>query len=330
VSTQIRQRNLRTGQNAASTSLSQLWIDAGGTPKIANIMAAIAMAESSGIVSNVGGPNSNGTYDYGLWQINSSHTQFNRSLLLSDPLYNARAAVAIYRSQGLTAWSTYNNGAYQGFLSGAAGADYTGAKATPRTRPGGQPAGTKASGTDVTAILSNWSTQEDNAGKQTGVQTTGLFSGIPILKDIPGIDSIPNPLDLFSGLSSGVNDVVDFLKILAWILNPANILRMVEFLFGVALMGFGLQAALQARGEKLEGFQTSEGALTRSGLGRVSQELASTINRAVPEGRAASLARRHSTTAPHRTRRQALRLRYEREKAVSQRRATQRRQGTGQ
>lgn len=80
------------------------------------IMAAIALAESGGIINAVGGPNSNGTYDYGTWQINSSHTQFDRSRLLSDPQYNADAAYAIFKQQGYQAWSTYNNGAYKNWL----------------------------------------------------------------------------------------------------------------------------------------------------------------------------------------------------------------------
>jgi hypothetical protein len=37
------------------------------------IAVAIALAESGGNTEAVGGPNSNGTYDYGLWQINSIH-----------------------------------------------------------------------------------------------------------------------------------------------------------------------------------------------------------------------------------------------------------------
>jgi hypothetical protein len=108
------------GDPTQRATLSQLWIDAGGAPKLANTMAAIAMAESSG---NVGATNdnANGTIDLGLWQINSGGTnpawpQYNPQQLLSDPLYNAQAAVAVERTQGLQAWTTYNNGAYKQFL----------------------------------------------------------------------------------------------------------------------------------------------------------------------------------------------------------------------
>lgn len=137
-----RSQVIQGGSGNPTTDLAQLWIDAGGNPGLANTMAAIALAESGGKVGAQGAKNSNGTYDYGLWQINSSHTQFNKQQLLSDPLYNARAAVAVFKSQGLTAWSTYNSGAYRNFLAGAANAQYTGAGPTyGGTRPGGEPAG---------------------------------------------------------------------------------------------------------------------------------------------------------------------------------------------
>lgn len=119
-----------------SNSLAQLWIEAGGNPALANTMAAIALAESSGRVDATN-KNSNGTTDYGLWQINSSHTQFDSQRLLSDPLYNAQAAVSVFKSQGLTAWTTYTSGAYRQFLAGAASAQIQGYGGT---RPGGQPA----------------------------------------------------------------------------------------------------------------------------------------------------------------------------------------------
>jgi hypothetical protein len=110
-----------TTAQAASTNigLEALWLKAGGTANVSKTMAAIALAESGGRIGAVGGPNSNGTYDYGLWQINSSHSAYDRHSLLTDPLYNARAAVSIYQSQGLSAWSTYTSGAYRSHLDAA-------------------------------------------------------------------------------------------------------------------------------------------------------------------------------------------------------------------
>lgn len=190
-----------------------------------------------------------------------------------------------------------------------------------RSRPGGQVAGTSASGADVDSVLTGWSDSEKTVPPvPSGVQTSGLFSGVPLLGQIPLIDDIPNPLDVVKGLTSGVSDIVGFLKILAWVINPANILRMVEFLLGLGLMAFGIQAAMQGRGEKADAFSTGEAAISRSGLGRVSKELAA---KATPEGRAVK--RISPASAPHKTRRTALRVRYEREQDVSNRRTAARR-----
>jgi hypothetical protein len=57
---------------------------------------------------------------------------------------NASAAVAIYKQQGLTAWQTYTNGAYKGFLSGGT---------TPDTNVPG--AGATATDTSAQAAPSN-------------------------------------------------------------------------------------------------------------------------------------------------------------------------------
>lgn len=191
------------------------------------------------------------------------------------------------------------------------------------TRPGGQTAGQSTS--DVTSILSAWTTSEDAVPPVANkTSLTGLFSGVPILGSIPIIDDIPNPLDLFNGLSSGINDIVGFLKLLAWIINPVNILRMVEFLLGIGLMSFGIQAAVQGRGESAEGFSTGEAAISRSGLGRVSRELAAKT----PAGRVTKAVKGKTLSpapAPHRTRRTALKVRYEREQNVANKRTAQRR-----
>ena len=93
--------------------LEGLWTNAGGSPALAPIMAAIALAESGGR-SDAINRDSNGTTDTGLWQINSVHNLKN----LNDPAANAAAAVKIERTQGLKAWTTYSTGAYKKFLKG--------------------------------------------------------------------------------------------------------------------------------------------------------------------------------------------------------------------
>lgn len=88
------------------------------------VMASIALAESGG---NPQSHNPKPPDDsYGLWQINmlgrlgpERRAQFgiDQNTDLYDPLTNARAALFIYKKQGLRAWSTYSNGAYKKFLT---------------------------------------------------------------------------------------------------------------------------------------------------------------------------------------------------------------------
>jgi hypothetical protein len=90
--------------------LQQLWINAGGSPKDAVVMANIAQRESRG---NPAAQNLNagtGDHSIGLWQINQLawKGQFGSDQQLKDPLANAKAAVAVMKRQGPTAWSTYN------------------------------------------------------------------------------------------------------------------------------------------------------------------------------------------------------------------------------
>jgi len=73
---------------------------------------ALALAESTGN-PNATHVNSDGTTDYGLWQINSSH-KFPE---LADgswkkPEVNARLAFQVHQSQGWGAWTTYNGAKY--------------------------------------------------------------------------------------------------------------------------------------------------------------------------------------------------------------------------
>ena len=94
---------------------------AGFPNNVVNTMVAIARAESDGDPKAKGGPNSNGTYDHGLFQINDVHrSRFGLKWHLKyNPSVNAEMAKAVYDSQGLKAWATYNNGAYKKFLDEA-------------------------------------------------------------------------------------------------------------------------------------------------------------------------------------------------------------------
>jgi hypothetical protein len=91
-------------------------------------MAAIALAESGGNTEAHNGKPPDDSY--GLWQINmlgamgpARRKKFgikdNKALF--DPDINAKAALIIYREQGLKAWTTYTSGKYKQFMDDAAG-----------------------------------------------------------------------------------------------------------------------------------------------------------------------------------------------------------------
>jgi len=97
---------------------------AGFSAALVPVMVAIAMAESS-FRPSATHSNSNGSTDYGLWQINSVHTDILSMGSWSDPYVNAKMAKRVYDQQGLSAWSVYNSGAYSQYLSLAQSGDGT-------------------------------------------------------------------------------------------------------------------------------------------------------------------------------------------------------------
>lgn len=110
-----------------SSEIGRLALTAGFPSDVVPTMTAIALAESGG---NPNAHNDEGPDDsYGLWQINmrgdmgpnrrklfgiSSNTE------LFNPSVNAKAAYAIYKSQGLDGWTTYTSGKYKEHLNGEA------------------------------------------------------------------------------------------------------------------------------------------------------------------------------------------------------------------
>lgn len=86
---------------------------------------AIALAESGG-KSDATNKNSNGTTDYGLWQINSIHKDALAIGDWKDPSINAKMAYMVYKQAGnsFKPWVTFNNGHYKDHLSGANPASY--------------------------------------------------------------------------------------------------------------------------------------------------------------------------------------------------------------
>lgn len=100
--------------------LETLWINAGGPTAVAPLMAAIALAESSGNPNAVNRTDNGGTQtSWGLWQISDgTHSQPVSGIL--DPSVNAQQAVKKFRTQGLKAWGTYTSGAYRQYMNTSA------------------------------------------------------------------------------------------------------------------------------------------------------------------------------------------------------------------
>lgn len=121
------------GPSYTHAELEALWDNAGGSSASADIAAAIAQAESGGCQYAKAGPTDDRpvkacTYrqttqenSYGLWQINrDAHPQYSAASLYTAT-GNATAAVEIAQA-GLSfePWSTYKDGSYKQYLTGAA------------------------------------------------------------------------------------------------------------------------------------------------------------------------------------------------------------------
>lgn len=104
--------------------LEGLWLNVAKGTKYdshtwAALMAAIAMAESGGNASALNPNDNNGTQSsFGLWQI-STGTHQPPSPGWADPATNAQLAIGKLDGQGLTAWGTYDSGAYKAYLNGS-------------------------------------------------------------------------------------------------------------------------------------------------------------------------------------------------------------------
>lgn len=98
------------------SQLQQLTLNAGFPSAMAQLMSAIAMAESGGCPTATNPTDNNGTQtSWGLWQIsNGTHSVLSG---WNDPQTNANMAYQKYKSQGLGAWGTYTSGSYKSFLN---------------------------------------------------------------------------------------------------------------------------------------------------------------------------------------------------------------------
>ena len=118
---------------------------AGFPPEELARATAVALAESGGDPAATHS-NTNGSVDYGLFQINSVHGGLLNQGDKFNPLDNAKMALTVWRGAGgkWTPWSAYNNGTSQGFM---AQATLAAAKPVPPASPAGASASAGATAT---------------------------------------------------------------------------------------------------------------------------------------------------------------------------------------
>jgi hypothetical protein len=193
------------GQTLTLAQLEALWIKEGGPASTAPVAAAVAMAESSGRTA-VTSSNPDGGTNVGPWQLDTSGKGAGYTVAqLQDPATNARITVqATNGGRDWSAWETYVTGAYTAFLGAAAGAL-------------GSVVG------DVDGVLKD---------------VTGLGSG--------AASAVSSAVGQVLGLPSQVTGLLTSLErpaqAMMWIINPANVARVVAGILGFFLLGAGLIA----------------------------------------------------------------------------------------
>jgi len=108
----VKEGEANGGQPATSLSIEEKIRQM--FPEKPDIMLAIAKAESKLNPHVVNRGNSNGTIDCGIFQINSVWGYDEEFLKNEDN--NLKIARIVYEKQGITAWASYNNGAYLKWL----------------------------------------------------------------------------------------------------------------------------------------------------------------------------------------------------------------------
>jgi hypothetical protein len=204
----------------ADLTFSQLegyWIQAGGSKTLAPLMAAIALAESSGDPNSTNTTDNGGTQtSWGLWQISlGNHNE--PSPTWNNPLENDKLAVAKYNSQGLRAWGTYTSGKYKQYMQGGV------APSTPTGTAENAGLGTFLSG------IPGWI---------GGLLTGGTSDLAGIVGDVLGPIS-----NVFQDFDQGFTDMM---RGVLWIINPSNWVRIFAGIIGGVALIAGLVLLAQA------------------------------------------------------------------------------------
>jgi hypothetical protein len=112
-------------------------VKAAGFPESAWVTAiAVALAESGGNSDALNDANSNGSSDYGLFQVNSVHAGLLNGGNWRDPVYNAKMALSISSNgSNWKPWVAYTTGRHVPFIPRARKAAGTTAGSAPTALP---------------------------------------------------------------------------------------------------------------------------------------------------------------------------------------------------
>lgn len=201
------------GKTLTITQIYALARNAGLSVSAAVTAAAVAMAESGGRTA-VTSSNPDGGINVGLWQLDTRGVGAGYTVTeLSDPSTNATVmAKGSAKGTDWADWATYAGGQYKSFLGQA-----------------------QAVADDESKGGSNWL---DDTLK--GIQ--GAVEG--------AVNDALNPLSQLLQLPSQVTGFLTSLeapvKALMWLINPANWVRILAGMAGVAFAAFGLYALAKA------------------------------------------------------------------------------------
>lgn len=180
------------------SQIRELWIKNGGNPLSADIMAAIALAESGGRTDahNPKPPDDS----WGLWQINyignlgPSRTQRYGSpgYLVANPDAQAKAAIDISgNGSNLRPWTTYTSGSYKRFLGSSSLGGLPQIPATPALPSLVSSGGSTETGAADEGFLLCIKIPGIEGAKKIAQTINEAPTHLPKVPDIPGVTKSP-------------------------------------------------------------------------------------------------------------------------------------------
>jgi hypothetical protein len=100
------------GRRWLPRELAKLLWDNGWRDKNLIEMIATLLQESEGYQEAVGGPNPNGSYDYGIFQLNSANPRVSKELAF-DPYRAVKIARDLFLERGFQPWYGHTTGRYK-------------------------------------------------------------------------------------------------------------------------------------------------------------------------------------------------------------------------